>query len=475
MKKTRLLNGLQSVFLVGVGLLVGLMGDPQRVAAETPFQDDFEAYSTGSIKGQGFWTSEYSGCVIQTTYKKTGAQALSCTGNTAYRIGGDPLATGTEWEFWVYNPSSGDHPDGRFTLIDGNGTTIGTISYLPSIGNVYALNGVSVVLGAAPHQTWTKLGFRWDRAAQTVGYGYNGAWTDYAAPPGFDQDVAELHFLEQNNKEIIIDDITGSPIIVSGYDPIVSPTTPPDGETTVVDLDDFSVVGSVEIPTDNPFVWTGLTINFDQVNGSRHYDTSFDMDIAAGESYSWNATTTADNLYAYKVSYVVSGYAPASGFLMLSDHYVPSTYITETASLLPEWEEVGNWDVPTLDDCDALSGLDKIVCEIKNVLLGMVVPSQDKLDSLVNSLAAFNNKFPMNYITEINEFFGDVQDGMDEDAAISFEIFGQAGTVSAAFWNSTATIGGTSQKLGDIFKSFITAFFVIAFFGWSINFLQRIF
>jgi hypothetical protein len=451
------------------------MGDPQRVAAETPFQDDFEAYSTGSIKGQGFWTSEYSGCVIQTTYKKTGAQALSCTGNTAYRIGGDPLATGTEWEFWVYNPSSGDHPDGRFKLIDGNGTTIGLISYLPATGNIYATAGVNQLMGAAPHQTWTKLGFRWDRAAQTVGYGYNGAWVDYAAPGGFDQDVAELYFLEQNNKAIVIDDITGSPIIVSGYDPIVSPTTPPDGETTVVDLDDFSVVGSVEIPTDNPFEWLGLIARFDQVNGTLHFEKQFSFDLFAGESYNYNATTTADNLHAYKVSYQIWGVEIGTSNIETTYHTVPGTYITETASLLPVWEEVGNWDVPTLDDCDALSGLDKIVCEIKNLLLGMVIPSQAKIDTLVNSLAAFNTKFPMNYITEINGFFGDVQDGMDEDSAISFEIFGQAGTVSAAFWNSTATIGGTSQKIGDIFKSFITAFFVIAFFGWSINFLQRIF
>jgi hypothetical protein len=463
------------VFFACFGLLLGLSGFAGRVQAATPFQDDFEAYSVGTIKGQGNWFSEYSGCEIQTTYKKTGAQALSCTGNTAYRIGTEALATGTAWEFWVYNPSSSNNPDGRFKLIDGNGTTIGLISFLSAANKVYATIGVNQELGAAPKQTWVKLGFRWDRAAQTVGYGYNGVWQDFAAPSGFDQDVSEIYFLEQNNKAIIIDDITGDPIVVSGYDPIITPTDPPDGETTVVDLDDFTVSGNIQIPTENPFFWTGLIVNFDQLNGTRHYEKDFTIDLAAGDSYDWNATTTADNLYAYKVSYTAVGYAPQSGFVITYDHYLTGTYITETASVLPTWEEQENWTIPAEEDCDGYSGIDKIICQIKNLLTGLVVPSQSKVDSLKNTLTAFNTKFPMNYISALQGFFEDVQDGLDEEAAISFKVLGQSGTLDDSFWDTAITFGGTAQTIGSLFKSLITAVFVIAFLGWCLAFLGRVF
>jgi hypothetical protein len=75
----------------------------------------------------------------------------------------------------------------------------------------------------------------------------------------------------------------------------------------------------------------------------------------------------------------------------------------------------------------------------------------------------------------VQTFFTDVQSGLDEDKAIAFEVFGQAGTMDVTFWNTPVTIGGVSQSIGAIFKSFIAALFVISFLAWSINFVKRIF
>jgi len=445
------------------------------VVAATPFQDSFEAYLPGSIKGQGSWNSEYSGCTIQTSYKKTGAQALSCIGNTAYRIGPVPLSTGTAWEFWVYNPSSGDHPDGRFKLIDGNGTTIGTISYISSLGNIYATNNVNQLMGSAPHQSWVQVGFRWDRTAQTVGYGYNGVWTDYPAPAGFDEDVAEIYFLEQNNKNIIVDDITGASITVAGYDPIIAPTDPLDGQTTIQDLTEFNITGKVEIPTANPWIWHDLNVFFDKLNTTETYHEIIPLpDLVAGQDYTYSATSTLDNDYAYSVRYQLAGettyYTTA-----IYNHAVANTYITYTAPITPSWTIAGPWPIPELEDCSALTGLDKLVCDIKNFLLGMVIPTQAKFDELNNTFKAFLNVFPLPYLRSMQTFITTTNAGINESSGINFSLFGQAGTVDFSALSFSVAVGGLTVDFNDLLKYFLSGACFAAFVFWALNFLNRIF
>jgi hypothetical protein len=479
MKKTRRLNALGSFFLVGLGLLIVLFGSPGQAAAAVPFSDNFESYSLGTLAGQGDWLTHYSGCTVVDSPTKTGSRAVSCSGDDVYRLDGDPISNSTEWEAWVYRPLGGGNRDFFIIVEDEDGTEVNKVRWLDATGNFYCAN--TQVFGSLSGKTavWVKLGLKWNSDTGVISCGIDGTWTDFSSYTAWDKPVSMVKILAQNSEVMILDDLQGIPVtppVVTGYAPVITPTTPEDGVTTVEDLTDFTVSGEVEIPTLNENVWRWLNVHF-----TKFYSTEvttknfmFPTDLVGGDSYLYNATTTLDDAFAYHVTYSIVGETPEhSG--VVEYHAVYGTYVTHTAPTFPVWIDSPGWTVPELEDCDALSGVDKIICEIKNVLLGLIIPSQGKVDELTNTVAAFNNKFPINYLKAVQTFFTDVQSGLDEDKAIAFEVFGQAGTMDVTFWNTPVTIGGVSQSIGAIFKSFIAALFVISFLAWSINFVKRIF
>ena len=131
--------------------------------------------------------------------------------------------------------------------------------------------------------------------------------------------------------------------------------------------------------------------------------------------------------------------------------------------------------LPPEDVCEGLGTIEKWLCEIKNLLKGIFVPSTEKTEELRQTIDIVKQKFPMNYLSVSQSFLGDVKNSINSSGDIDFKILGQTGTVNFAFWEKTTDIGGATQKIGEVIKVFITFLVILAFILWAISFGRRIF
>lgn len=133
------------------------------------------------------------------------------------------------------------------------------------------------------------------------------------------------------------------------------------------------------------------------------------------------------------------------------------------------------WEVPDLEDCSGLTGVEKWLCEIKNFVAGIFMPTQTALDKLHRTLGNFNQKFPFNYIGALNVFFTDVKNSLDEEKEIPITILGEESNVSFVFWSELATIGGVAETLKNIVIDFTSVIIFLAWFVWLISVIRRFF
>ena len=133
------------------------------------------------------------------------------------------------------------------------------------------------------------------------------------------------------------------------------------------------------------------------------------------------------------------------------------------------------WEAPTLEECGALSGVEKWLCEIKNFIAGLFMPTQEKVDDLKKTIGNFKTKFPFNYANSLSAFFQTIRTSLDTPKDIPVEILGKTGNVNFNFLNATGTIGGTSETFKDMLYDFTTALIIFAFVLWIVSFIKRIF
>ncbi|GAH91389.1 unnamed protein product [marine sediment metagenome] len=144
----------------------------------------------------------------------------------------------------------------------------------------------------------------------------------------------------------------------------------------------------------------------------------------------------------------------------------------KTPEMPPEQVE---WEVPDLEDCSELTGVEMWLCEIKNFVAGIFMPTQTALDKLHRTLGNFNQKFPFNYIGALNIFFADVKNSLDEEKEIPITILGEESNVSFVFWSEVATIGGVAESLKNIVIDFTSVIIFLAWFVWLISVIKRFF
>ena len=133
------------------------------------------------------------------------------------------------------------------------------------------------------------------------------------------------------------------------------------------------------------------------------------------------------------------------------------------------------WEEPKLENCSELSGVEKWLCEIKNWLAGLFMPTQEKVNELNLTIKNFKAKFPFNYANSLSAFFTTIKTGLETDKDIPVELFGHSGDVNFDFLNATSTIGGTSETMKNILFDCTTALIIFAFVLWIISFIKRIF
>lgn len=133
------------------------------------------------------------------------------------------------------------------------------------------------------------------------------------------------------------------------------------------------------------------------------------------------------------------------------------------------------WEVPELEECGELSGTEYWLCEIKNDIAGFFLPSQEKVNALYQTLGAFKDKFPINYISSMTSFFSEVTESLESTTTIPIEILGQDSEVNFTLWDATTTIGGEEESLKNILFDFTSVLVLFGWFTWLISMVRRFF
>jgi hypothetical protein len=149
--------------------------------------------------------------------------------------------------------------------------------------------------------------------------------------------------------------------------------------------------------------------------------------------------------------------------------------ITTMGAWFDEIGETGVYEPPPLPSCSGLSGVELWLCNMKNDIGSIFLPSNQKISELRETIDEIKQKFPLNYLSGASDFFSSVRTNINSSSDIHFKILGKEGTVNFAFWENTAEIGGSVQTIGEIVGVFITFLIILGFVFWAISFGKRVF
>lgn len=126
------------------------------------------------------------------------------------------------------------------------------------------------------------------------------------------------------------------------------------------------------------------------------------------------------------------------------------------------------------EDCSGMSLTEGFLCQIKNFLSSMFLPSKAKLAELQQNIDLINTRFPSNYLKQSYNFLGNIRDGIASSTGITFGIMNATGTVSFSVLEHSTGTGGVATVKG-VFFIFFNTILSIGFIKWALNFLSRIF
>lgn len=497
-KKTRRLNGIKSLLAVAVGsLVVGSIGIFSIAMATAPFDDDFDTYTANqNLSGQGGWSC--GGLTyVKNDASESAPNSVLSTSYNCYRRNGSSVADG---EVYFYVKTDG-HSGGwsNFTLLKSTETT----SYAGVFWSTANGTLTEAYTGTSDWGTlttgWNLIGIRWHYDATPANrwlkVSLNGS--DFASGSATYQNyitsgtilTGEITgYSIGNSTGDYFDSITGTaptPPVIEGWTPILTPTSPERNAETIVDFDDgFVVSGSIEIPTANTHAYDKLIITF------RKPDAFFPAKtltinlggLIGGQSLNYSATTTipitTSGINFFKVGYALTGSTYAGSYadnppLNEDMLFTDNTWVKDsvedapayliTPSIKPEQD--------ALEDCGAYSGIDAVVCNLKNFIVGAFLPSDDALSQIGATMDALKNKFPMNYAAAVANTFSTISQGVDDYAGFSLTILGHTGSVDTSFF--TQDIGG-GATLGGIIKLVLTFLVFMIFLYWGINYMHRV-
>lgn len=402
----------------------------------SPFTDDFEGYSLGDLSGQGGWATStpYYSWQVSTTTTEVGEQAIDCyygyCGNTKT---GTSVEIG-KWVFWTYASENFGFgfwiKEGTSDICRVDVSSGGTIKYIDDTG--WVDTGWPVI-----YNNYSPLEIWWNATTDQCKIAYNFNITDwyYSADTFLSIDRLDIFATETPNGNRFIDNISDT----------------------------------LDLPCD------------DEHCG---YCEIYSTCISAG--CSWDYSIYLQDYYCYDVSEPVDDECGA----FYKCQYCGDQTTCE-AELNCQWTDIGfgnqcymieptippgqvDWEIPELDECSG-SATEIILCEIKNLITGAVMPSQEKIESLYQTIGAFKQKFPFNYIAGLNSFFGNVSNGLEDTKTIPISILGTTSTVNFMFWNSTTTIGGEEETFKNILFDFSTFIILMGWFVWLISLIKRFF
>ena len=119
--------------------------------------------------------------------------------------------------------------------------------------------------------------------------------------------------------------------------------------------------------------------------------------------------------------------------------------------------------IPTPTDCDSYSGIDKILCNLGNIIQGMFLPSTEKLTELQSSLNSVGNVFPFNYLRVIGNTFSNMT---ITQGSLTMTMWGNTETINSAFWE---------LPIFENIRLFSTILILLMFTFWAVGYIKHFF
>jgi hypothetical protein len=244
----------------------------------------------------------------------------------------------------------------------------------------------------------------------------------------------------------------------------------------------FEVKGSLGIPNNNPYIWYHLRLKFWNWNTNKILYFDYDLpNLKKNQTYNFDYFLDISSILSNStdlISFSMNAYGKDGYGNVYYDLYpsVCEIYLgltSEQPVFTPPEEQFPLQ--PELEDCSQYNIPDRWICEIKNALKSIFLPSSEKINELKQTTDLFKQKFPFNYIDLFKSFYQDINNGINENSTISFKILGQSSNVNLAFWENQATIGGIKQTFSHIIYNIFLFLFLFIFVLWLISYLKRIF
>lgn len=459
-------------------------------SATIPFEDNFENYTPGeSLAGQGLWIppagTDSSVWFVNddTAFTKTGARSIyyspeieldpEKTYSAVVERTGATTTNATLQFFYKFFGTCNNNSDFAFYLTKNPDFSGGFCATYNATTSQY------IRYDRFSDSSWHKaqMDFNYEVAGEVCRWRIDSEdWTTYE-PSTFPHYVGTLAFeLAAGNLPancyIFIDDISYR----SSQGATIIPISPPDCQaSTGINFNPLEVSGKIEIPINSKRTFTNLIVRFQEATTTISlYDWSFALpSLIAGQTYNYFATGTIPTS-TYRVSYILSGYDENLQPFTQSE-ICPGTFACGTNCVPEIVSELPDYGQPTFDECGALSGTEKWLCEIKNVIAGVFIPSTSTLGELKSNIDLLQNKAPMNYLRESQDFFTDLKNQSSTTNSLTLTILGNTGDVSFAFWEKTGEISGVQFSFRTIFYN-VFCFVVIVIFGfWAISYMRKIF
>lgn len=438
------------LMFVAISLFIG-----SNVFSASPFTDYFDYYDIGNLAGQGNWATTTQDFYAQTTTTNWHSSDISVywtsSENSSIKKTGSEITIG-QWSFWLMvntDATSGSDNEWGVVLLSGDSPSTSYLriecyeedcSLTSETARIqYSTAGMKMPLCDIPTNEWVNFQAGWDSSNETTRWKCgDNAWTTWDTRGAFDYiSTFELRGSNETGKvKINLDSIGATPY-------------------PVCELGQCKFCEVYPTCIDAGCFW------YYSIYFQKHYcvEPFIPEDDECGSfykcQYCLNQTTCEQQLNCQWTDI---------GFGV-------KCYMIEPTIPIPQVE----WETPTLDDCNVLSGTEKWLCEIKNFIAGIFMPSQEKLEEIYQTIGAFKEKFPFNYMGSLDIFFENIAESLDEEKSIPIKILGHESDVDFTFWNNTTTIGGEEETFKNVWFDFTTAIVLIGWFVWLISWIKRFF
>lgn len=335
--------------------------------------------------------------------------------------------------------------------------------------------------------TWNAVDIHFDLDNNRVRARLNlGDWTDYLTADQPDGEYIEMRWANAGYN-VYIDDIQETDIeaqYIYTKDPIFTPTFPPANVRTYLASTTLNATGTYEYPDDN-------AVDFDEIGIYLIGFESFDSYIATTTAGATSGTYDLQIDLAegnYEMFYFAVG-DYKEGMLIINPYLIstrsPRIYdtsldrtIVSTANApenIPVYQERIEWEEPDLDNCSALSGAEKWLCEIKNYIRSFFIPDKEKIEEMKTTIGELKHRFPFSYLALVQKEIEEMKEGSEATTtALTITLLDNSYSLDWDFLNTTTTFAGLSKTTNEWFYLAIHTFLICSLIGYFIDTGKRL-